>query len=51
MSSAVVSPFTYLEFGVALVLLDLDRLGVLSPGRQQEVLDLLDLFRHLETIV
>jgi len=36
-----------LELGVVGVLLDLDALGVLPARLQQEVLDLLDLTRHL----
>ena len=40
----------YLELGVALVLLDLDGLGVLSSSRQKEVFDLLNLLRHLENL-
>jgi len=39
---------SHLELGVALVLLDLDRLGVLSSRRQQKVLNFLNLLRHLE---
>ena len=39
--------FAYLELGVVGVLLDLDALGVLPARLQQEVLDLLDLTRHL----
>merc|ERR1719284_2217749 len=41
---------SHLELGVALVLLDLNRLGVLSSGRQKKVLDLLNLLRHLEIL-
>ena len=45
-----------LELHIILVLLDLDRFGILSPGREQEVLDFLNFPRHgdgrsaLETI-
>ena len=38
--------FSYLELDVLGVLLDLDALGVLPPGLEQEVLDLLDLAGH-----
>ena len=38
--------FPYLELDILGVLLDLDGLGVLAPGLEQEVLDLLDLARH-----
>ena len=37
----------HLELVVVGVLLDLDTLGVLPPGFQEEVLDLLDLPGHL----
>jgi len=37
---------TDLELDIVLVLLDLDRLGIFPPRRQQKVFDLTDLFRH-----
>ena len=36
-----------LEFGHRLRLLDLDGLGILPPGSQEEILDLADLLGHL----
>ena len=36
-----------LELDIVGILLDLDALGVLPPGLQEEVLDLLDLTGHL----
>merc|ERR1719495_1359765 len=39
---------TDLKLNVVLVLLDLDRLGIFPPRRQQKVFDLTDLFRHLK---
>ena len=41
----------HLELVVVSVLLDLDALGVLPPGFQEEVFDLLDLPGHLEARV
>jgi hypothetical protein len=38
---------TDLKLDIVLVLLDLDRLGIFPPRRQQKVFDLTDLFRHL----
>lgn len=40
-----------LELGAVLVLLDLDRLGVLSAGGQKKVLDLLDFLRHFAALI
>jgi len=39
---------SHLELGVGSVLLDLDRLGILSASRQQKVFDLLNLLRHFQ---
>ena len=39
----------YLELDIVSILLDLNTLGILPPGLQKEVLDLLDLAGHLET--
>ena len=41
----------HLELVVVSILLDLDTLGILPPGFQEEVLDLLDLPGHLEAKV
>ena len=38
-----------LELGVLGILLYLDALGILPPGLQKEILDLLDFTRHCET--
>ena len=38
---------TNLELDIVSILLDLNTLGILPPGLQKEVLDLLDLTRHL----
>ena len=38
-----------LELGVLGILLDLDALGILPPGLQKEILDLLDFTWHCET--
>ena len=37
-----------LEFGALRVLLDLDTLGILSPGLQEEILDFFDFTRHFD---
>jgi len=48
--SVEVTAASHLELGVALVLLDLDGLGVLPPRRQQKVLDFLNLLRHFQIL-